>query len=272
MKLNSNNYHSLEANRRYMSVSQFKGFLPSYGGCEARSMAILNGEYERPYNQAFVEGHYVHAWNEGKLDEFKESNPHLYSTRGASKGRLKSEFKHCDTIIEALESDELIMKVLDGKKEVIMTAELFGVEWKIMIDSYQPDLGTTGVFADLKVMRSLDGKYWNNDAQMYENFIQHYGYDLQMGIYAEVERLNTNKEHWAIPHMVVATKENPPNKEILYFDYDSIQSSLNIVENNIERVKAVKSGEEEPIRCEKCEYCRLTKKAKIRHYAEFELY
>lgn len=270
MKLTKSNYFSLEANRFYMSVSQFKDFCPAFNGCEARAMAKLNGEYEQKSITAFMEGHYVHAWNEGVLDEFKADNPDLYSGRGATAGQLKANFQHCNTMIEMLENDPLVMKALSGTKEVILTAELFGIPWKVMLDSYQPEVE---IFADLKALKDMDGKHWNKEAQAYENFLEHYGYIVQMSVYAEVERLASKREQWLIPHMVVVTKQDPPDHEILYFDYDTIQQHLNIVSIHIERVKAVKNGAAEPIRCEKCGYCRETKKVtRIKHYSEFSLY
>lgn len=270
MNLNKSNYYSQEANRHYISVSQFKSFLPSYGGCEAQAKAALNGEYERPALTAFMEGHYVHAWNEGTLDEFKADNPDLYSSRGATAGQLKSNFQHCNKMIEVLENDQKVMKALAGQKEVIFTAELFGVPWKAMLDSYQPEVG---IFADLKALKEMDGKWWNKDAQVYENFLDHYGYTIQMAVYAEIEKQATGRKDWLLPHMVIVTKQDPPDHEIIYFDYDVIEASLQIVKNNIERVKLVKSGKAEPIRCEKCEYCRMTKKIeRIKHFSELSLY
>ncbi|MDX2330414.1 hypothetical protein GOL43_33640 [Sinorhizobium medicae] len=270
MELNKSNYFSLEANGHYMSVSQFKSFLPSYGGCEAQAMAKITGEYEEPSRTAFMEGHYVHAWNEGNLDEFKANNPDLYSSRGATAGQLKSNFQHCNKMIEVLESDPLVMKALAGQKEVIMTAELFGIPWKVMLDSYQPEVS---IFADLKALKEMDGKWWNKEAQAYDNFLDHYGYTIQMAVYAEVEKRVTGRKDWLLPHMVVVTKQDPPDHEIIYFDYDVIEQSLHIVGKHIERVKAVKSGEVEPVRCEKCDYCRLTKKInRIKHFSELSLY
>lgn len=270
LKLNKNNYFSQEANRHYMSVSQFKSFLPSYSGCEAGAMASINGEWERAHVVAFDEGHYVHAWNEGTLDEFKADNPHLFASTGKTAGQLKANFQHCNTMIETLESDPLVMKALDGEKEVIMSAELFGIEWKVMLDSYQPQ---TGIFADLKTMKEMDGKFWNTEIGVYENFIDHYGYNLQMAVYAEIERIVHGRDKWLLPHMVIVTKQKPPDHDIIYFDYDAIEQGLHIVGKHIERVKAVKSGAAHPARCEKCDYCRSTKKIKtIKHFSELKFY
>lgn len=272
MELNKSNYFSQEANRHYMSVSQFKGFLPSYGGCEAQAMAKIKGEYVQPPSVAFMEGHFVHAWNEGTLAEFKSDNPELYSSRGATAGQLKANFQHCNKMIEVLEADPLVMKALAGQKEVIMTTEMFGVPWKVMLDSYQPE---AKILADLKALKEMDGKFWNREAQAYENFLDHYGYIIQMAVYAEVERRVSGRkaEDWLLPHMVVVTKQDPPDHDILFFDFDDIAAHLRIVGNHIERVKAVKSGKVEPVRCEKCEYCRQTKKVtRIKHHKELALY
>lgn len=272
LKLTRENYFSIEANRQYLSVSQFKDFAPPWGGCEARAVAKLNGTYEDPPKEAFIEGHYIHSWNSNELDEFKANNPDLYSSRGATAGQLKANYQHCNTMVDVLEADPLAMKALEGEKEVILTAELFGIPWKIMIDSYNPDIG---IFTDLKGLRSMDGKFWNKEAQCYENFLERYGYLTQMAIYGEVERLAKGRKEgdWLIPHMVVVTKQDPPDHEIIYFDYDCIMGQLSIVSNHIERVKAVKAGKVEPVRCEACAYCRLTKKIKkTKHYLEFSLY
>lgn len=270
MKLTKDNYFSLEAKRHYMGSSQFKSFIPAFGGCEAAAMAELRGEYEQPEKEAFWEGKYVHAWNEGTLAEFKADNPDIFSSRGPTSGQLKANFQHCNRMIETLETDPLVMKVLAGRKEVIMSAEMFGVPWKIMLDSYQPEMI---IFADLKAMKDMDSKFWSKDAQCYENFIDHYGYKVQMAIYAEIERLASGRDTWLLPHMVVVTKQNPPDHDILYFDDQDIESGLAIVGQHIERVKLVKAGAVKPNRCEKCEYCRQTKKIEtIKHSREFALY
>lgn len=272
MKVTKENYFSLEASRHYMGSTQYKGFIEAYGGCEAKQMAILNGDFEESPKDCFTEGHYVHAWNEGTLQEFKANNSDIYSSRGATAGQLKSNYKHCNLMIEMLESDPMIKKVLSGEKEVIFIAELFGIPWKIMIDDYNPD---KGVFTDLKALRSMDGKFWNNDTQVYENFLEAYGYLTQMAIYAEIERKANKRpeENWLIPHMVIVTKQDPPDHEIIYFDHELIRAELNFISNHIERIKEVKSGNAKPVRCEKCDYCRSTKKiAQIKHYSYFNLY
>src|SRR3712207_5772965 len=130
-----------------MSVSLFKSFLEEYGGCEAKAIATLKGEWQEPPNPAFLIGQYVHSWSEGKLEEFKKEHPEIISTRGATKGQLKKDFQIADKMVQALAKDKLIEKVRQGEKEVILTTELFGVPWKCQIDIDNPqaivDLKTT---------------------------------------------------------------------------------------------------------------------------------
>jgi hypothetical protein len=274
MDLNKSNYYSLEADREYMSVSQFKSFLPSFGGCEARAMAKLRGEYVQKDTDAFLLGKYVHAWNEGTLAEFKAENPGLYSSRGPTSGQLKAEFKIANEMITTLEKDPYLMKALAGTKEVIFISEFLGLKWKCMIDSYQPDFTPeAGIFTDLKTTQDLYKLVKNPHTGIWEHFTTAYGYNVQLAVYAELEKKATGRKEWLIPFIVAVTKQTHPDKEAYQFDYFDIEAGLNIVRNNITRVKDVKSGKVLASRCEKCDYCVQTKKIiKAKQYSELAVY
>ena len=262
MELNKSNYFSLEAHKEYFSVSQFKAFKE----CEAKTMAELNGDWSDVDNDAFLLGSYVHAWNEGKLEEFKKEHPEMYSSRGPTKGELKKEFQIANKMIATLANDPLIERVREGQKEVIMTAELFGAKWKIMIDIYNPAIK---VFVDLKTCRDIRMKYWNEQLKVKQNFVEYYDYLLQMAIYAEVIRLNTGEVDYYQPHIIAISKETEPDKEVILIGTDFIRDKLIEVESKIERFIKVKNGLEKPRRCENCDYCRSTKQlSKIVHYLE----
>ncbi|NFO48022.1 hypothetical protein FDB40_14020, partial [Clostridium botulinum] len=89
MILTDKNYYSIEADKKYMSVSQYKLFKQ----CEEKAVAKLKGEYKQNESDAFLLGKYIHSWSEGTLEKFKEENPSLYSSQGKTKGQLKSTFK-----------------------------------------------------------------------------------------------------------------------------------------------------------------------------------
>ena len=269
MKLVSDNYFSLEADNHYMSNSQFKLFMD----CEARAMAKLKGEWVESTITAMEVGQYVHAWNEGQLERFKRKNPHVFR----KDGELKADFKQAEDVISCISQDELFMNALSGQKEVILTAELFGTPWKILIDSYFPDAKR---FGDLKVLRDIHQRFWNDTIQFYQGVFDYRGYFTQMAIYAEIERIANGRAEgdYFEPFLAVVTKEADgyPDKEIISFVSDEtplhefIQSELMPISHSIDRVLDVKAGITKPSRCGKCGYCRKTKKLTgTRHYTEF---
>lgn len=211
-------------------------------------MAKLRGEYKEEESTAMLVGSYVDAYFEGTLDAFKRQHPNIFKKDGG----LKAEYLQAERIIERLERDELFMKYMSGKKQVIMTGELFGIPWKIKIDS---DL-TNIAIVDLKVMASITELKWVKDIG-YLDFVRYWGYDIQGAVYQEVYYQNTGLR---VPvYIAAATKEKKTNLEVIHVQDNYLREAMGIVEYNIERVKRVKAGEVEPDRCETCDYCRETK-------------
>lgn len=234
MTLTNDNYYSQKANLEYMSVSQYKDFRK----CEAAAMASLRGEWIRPKTTALLVGSYIDSWFEGTLDEFRQDNPELFKRDGS----LRAEFAQAEELIEFVKQDPMFMDYMAGRKQEILTREMFGTLWKIKIDSYHPG----DKIVDLKVMRSIE-------RIMGKSFVEHWGYDLQMAIYSEVEGSDLET------YLAVVTKENPPNKEIIHVPRWRREELLNEVEKSMPRILAVKSGLVPPQRCGVCEYCRATK-------------
>lgn len=259
MELNRELYYSKEADLEYMSNSQYKDFLD----CEAKAMAKLNREWIEPANDNLLVGSYVHSWNSFELDQFKEEHPEMFKKDGSP----YAKFLFADQMIATLENDPFCMFVLSGQKEVIMTAEMFGTPWKIRIDSYNPEKLR---IVDLKTTRSINDLVWSNERWAKVSFIDAYNYPRQMAIYCEVERLTTGQAKWCEPLIVAVSKEEPPDKAIISLVDDArFEMELRHIEENLPRILAVKQGLEPPTRCEKCDYCRSTKKIdKVIHYTE----
>lgn len=243
MILTNENYYSTESNREYMSVSQFKQFRK----CEAMAMAELNGEWKQPKSTALLVGSYVDSWFEGTLDEFRLENPEIFKKDGS----LKADYIQADEIIRKLKEDNIFMEYMSGEKQRIFIRELFGVPWKIKIDSLLPDK-----IVDLKVMRSME-------RIMGKSFVEHWGYDLQMAIYAAVYGKEVET------YLAVATKQTPMDKEIIHIPQWRREELLEEVGRFLPHIIDVKSGNAEPERCGVCEYCRATKK--IVEPIDFEL-
>jgi hypothetical protein len=279
MKLTYENYHSIESNQEYMSNSQFKSFVIPLGGCEAQAMAKLKGEWEDDDKEALLAGRYFHSWNEGRLDKFITDNKDKLLT---GKGNKYAFISKVDEVIEFVKQDDKFMEAISGTKEVIMTFDLFGLKWKMMLDSHYPK-DKYPRFCDLKLLAeinpdSLKSKKWDKHAQCYRHVIDAYGYLTQMGLYAfgEAQNMKRKAGEYAEPFIAIATKEKYPDKAIISFSSqlmsvtDFVNQQINLVGNFIDRVKEVKEGREKPIRCESCDYCRATKKLTgTIHYTQF---
>ena len=247
MQLNDDNYYSRDANRKYMSYSQYREFL----SCEARAMAKLEGWEEKPTLARMV-GQYVHAGAEGMLEQFQQRHPEMYKRNGD----LKSDFVLAEEMLAAVRNDPLMMRALDGEHEVICVTEWEGVLWKAKFDVLNEE---KGFITDLKTARSLLYKEWNGRERRYEHFVEHYGYIGQMALYRELDRIEKGRKEPLDVFMAIVTKESPPNKIVLTFEpTDRLQYELNEIRKNLPHVMAVKNGEVEPARCENCDYCRET--------------
>ena len=260
MFLTAENYYSQEANREYLSVSQYKDFCGSLGKipCEARAMAKLNGEWGEDVTASLLVGSFVDAHFEGTLGLFQAQHPEIFT----QKGTLKAEYRKAEEIINRIERDRYFMKFMSGQKQVVMTGEIGGAKWKIKIDSYLPEV----CIVDLKVMKAIRDTFWVRDVG-YMDFVQYWGYDLQGAVYQEIVRQNTGL---LLPfYIAAASKEAEPDIEIIQIDNAHLKEKLTEIESNVPKILALKADEYGPLRCERCDYCRHTKilTAPI-HYSE----
>ena len=250
MKLTTENYHSLAAKQVYMSASRYKDFAGTLGTipCESRVMASLRGEWKEESTNAMKVSSFVDAHFSHNLGMFKGHNPEIFT----QKGELRAEYKHAEVIIQRIERDEYFMKYLSGQKQVIMTAELWGAQWSIMMDSYIPDIA----IVDLKVMADLTKAHWVKDYG-HMSFVRFYGYDLQAAIYQAVVEAVTGKR---LPFYIAgASKEAFPDIEIIGFDQNDIDEARARIASTMPRIISIRSGKEPPERCGTCDYCRHTK-------------
>jgi hypothetical protein len=250
MVLTAENYYSKEANEKYMSVSQYKDFAGTYGkmACEFSTIEKLEERWAQKKTTPLLVGSYVDSYFEGTLEEFKKANPEIFT----QKGELKANYKQAERIIARMERDPLFMQYMSGEKQVIMTGELFGAEWKIKIDSFVRGIAIT----DLKVMASITKLEWVKDIG-YLDFVRYWGYDIQGAIYQEIVYQNTGERP---PFYIAAgTKEEEPNIEVIHVTQNYLDEAKHMVEMNMPRILRVKNGEAEPDRCEMCDCCRHTK-------------
>ena len=245
MTLTSSNYFSPVAQRAYWSVSQFKAF----DNCEACGLAEIVGEYTREETDALLIGSYVDAYFAGEIDEFiKRDGDKMHQKNG----KLYAKFEGANNIIDRIESDSLMMDYLKGEKQVIKTANLFGVDWKIKIDVL-----TDERIVDLKIVKDFGSVY--KDGFGYRPWIEAWGYDIQGAIYQKVEQISSGRDEPLPFYIVAATKEKVTDIDVIQIPQHILDAALKVVESKIDRFDLIKLGELSPNRCGVCNYCKETK-------------
>ena len=242
-QLTNENYFSTTANKIYMSASSFKDFMK----CEVEALAKINGETQEEPSKAMLVGSYVDAYFSGEMEIFAQANPQIFKKDGT----LLKDFENANNIIKAIESDELLMKYLGGKKQVVMTGEIAGVKFKIKVDSLLPNC-----IVDQKIMSSIKELIWveKDGRNVKVDFVEAFGYDIQGAIYQKIVEQNTGKK---LPFVLaVTTKEENPDKALIQIDQEYLDRALKLVEELAPHFDAIKKGIVEPKGCGRCPSCR----------------
>ena len=261
MQLCEQNYHGMEANQHWMSASQLKQFLD----CPARAVAELSGQYKREETSALMVGSYVDAFFSFSLDGFIANHPEVYTKTGT----LRAEYQQAGEICKAIGNDALLMAMMQGDPQHIVTGEINGVPFKakpdFLLSAQQcenivtqfPGMADTllmapGAIVDLKVMRDLSAVWKPGTGKV--SFITGWRYDTQLAVYQEL----VGKK---LPCYIVAvTKEKQPDKELIYLPQYILDSALDAVRDLIPQFARMKAGEIEAPRCGSCAWCRQTKR------------
>lgn len=243
--LTNSNYYSLKASQAFWSVSQFKTF----NRCEAMGLAEAKGWYKREMSDALLIGSYVDAYFSDEMLEFKEEYGHLMCKRN---GELLAKFKNADKMIERVEMDPLMMEYLSGDKQTIMTGELFGVPWKAKFDVYDEER-----IVDLKTVKDFEDIYDPEKGRV--SWIEYWGYDIQGAVYQRIEQAVTGRTKPLPFYIAAVTKEKVPDIKVIQIPQHILDTAYLLVGAKIDRFDLIKHGEVEPIRCERCDYCKQTK-------------
>ena len=288
MTLNHENYYGPEANRAYMSKSQFS----SWQRCEAATLAELNGEYKPEPSTALLVGGYIDAAIDSpeELEKFKAEHPEILNSRT---GELKADYKQAEVIVERIKSDRLFALLTGNapetkdhvQRQVILVGEIAGVKFRgkadFILDEYackvimaefprtEDVLGgpfTEGCLVDLKSTKDF-APVWVEANTCKMNWIDAWDYPSQGAIYQELYRQKHGK---TLPFVIAAaTKEKVTDIDVLHIPQTELDASLHVVEDNAPTYDKVKRGEVKPVRCECCAYCKSTRKlTEIRNYKE----
>lgn len=255
----SEQYYGQQANFEFMSASQLKAFIgtPGITACEERAVAELNGQYVRPESNALTIGSYVDVMLTGTEDEqheFRESHPEMVSSRGATKGQLKAEYRSVNDMVARAFEDKanggIFMRALEGERQKVVTGEIHGHKFKGRIDV----LGD-GFITDLKTVENVNKRYYNDG---WWDFISWWGYDLQGAIYQELVFQSTGNK---LPFYIAAlSKQTPCDIDLIQVPQDRLNEAMErVAPSALDRIAALKSGEIKPTRCGRCDWCRATK-------------
>lgn len=225
--------------------------------CEAEALAELKGEYQPESDLApLLIGNYVHSYFESPEAhaKFLKDNPGMLAKTGKTKGQLLKKYSIADTVIDYLDSDSAFKQLYQGDKEVIVTGDLFGVDWKGKIDCLNLE---RGYFIDLKTTAGLHKKFWNNGEHKWESFVAAYNYQLQMWVYQQLIQQTFGVT--CQPYIVAVSKETVPDKTIVSIPDYRMEEAKRTVEMRQNHIELVKSGQIKPNYCGTCDYCKPLK-------------
>ena len=256
-ELTKDNYYSIEANRHYCSVHTYLDFFGSIGskGCEARALATLKGEYKKEDTDALLVGSFVDSYFEGTLDFFKFNHREIYTKTGT----LRAPFKQAESMIDRVSVDKVFMDYMSGEKQVIMTGNLFSLDWKIKIDSLLMNGKEPIGIVDLKTTGKPLTQTWYSNDYGKVGFIEYWGYDIQLALYQKIVEINTGKQ---VPCFVAGiVKDDNPDFNVIYIPQQLLDTALNLLKMNCETFKNLITEKMEVVGCglDSCEYCKSTK-------------
>lgn len=262
-ELTEENYFSTEMDMKYVSASQYKLFFNPYKDCcEAAALAQIKGEFVRPVTDSLLIGSYVDEALTGDLEKFTAEHPELFSSRGDTKGELKSTYKQAEKMLSRAKSDALFMSyVVGGKHQVIMTGIISDVPVKIKIDHVAYKNDSPVALVDLKTVKSMYETFYVKDSGEHLTWPERWLYDLQGAVYQEIYYQNTGVK---LPFYLAAISKDKsenvahPRLKIIQVPQIKMDERLTEFKRNIPKIQALKEGKIQPVNCGLCDYCADT--------------
>lgn len=250
LQLTPETYFSIEADREYMSVSQFKAFR----ACQSKALYNIV-QPDTTYKQAFLEGQLFENLVAGNSQLFIAQHPEMISSRGSTAGQLKSEFQRVVKAAEKFNSQEFFRDIIEKcEKQVILTGEICGVPVKCCLDLF--DRETNSIY-DIKCMKDFN-EQWSKEEKKYIPWYYAWGYVLQLAVYREIVKQNFGKEPKEIA-LLAATKEEIPDIQAIKFNTELLDIELIDFMHNIRLYDEIKKGIIKPTPCNCCSYCKTIK-------------
>lgn len=250
MLLTPETYFSVEADREYMSVSQFKAFRV------CQSKALYNIEQpDATFKESFLQGSLFEALVAGDSKLFMAQHPEMISSRGTTAGQLKSEFQRVVKAAEKFNSQKFFRDIINKcEKQIILTGEICGVPVKCCLDLF--DRETFSIY-DIKCMKDFS-EQWSKEEKKYIPWYYTWGYVLQLAVYREIVKQNFHTEPKEIA-LLAATKEEIPDIQAIKFDAELLDIELEDFRHDIRLYDDIKKGKTKATPCNCCSYCKTIK-------------
>ena len=159
LQLTPQTYFSIEADREYMSVSQYKQFK----NCESKALYNIE-QPDTTYKPQFIEGKLFEELVAGDPKLFMAQHPEMISSRGPTAGQLKSEFQRVANAAEKFNSQKFFKDIINKcEKQIILTGEICGVPVKCCLDLF--DRETCSIY-DIKCMKDFS-EQWSKEEKRY---------------------------------------------------------------------------------------------------------
>lgn len=297
-QLTEESYYSPAADKLFRSVSQLKNtedLCAGIRGCEARELARLNGEWEEPTSDALLIGSAVDAMMDSPevYQKWKIEHPECVSSRGATKGQLKTNFIHAEEMVDRVRKDPLFMLMMSGEKQKIVTGTIGEEPFKAKLDSfvdgseaeklvhdpawlaqfdclkdeeihrkfielfYDKKLNQGHYIVDLKTSSNFRKLYNVKDSGV-QNFVEFWGYDIQLMVYRELVRQMTGE----LCRCFIAVVSKEPVPDFAVIEVNPVNGLMDTVAHMAHRAGRVIRGEVPDFMvrsCGVCDYCKSKK-------------
>lgn len=249
MKITTQNYYSLEANKAFFNVSQIKMYLE----CPKQWKGFIEGRWKQEDKDVFFHGHYVDcALTEPKkfVGFVQKHWDRISDWKGKDKLMV---YKHLDQAILLAKHQPLFMKYLEGDQQEIIALDNFhGYPFRCRLDVINLRLLR---IVDLKTARSIREEAWCEKRKAKLGFIDLWDYWIQMACYREAARIayGVNFEGY----IAALEKKAPYDHDVFHLkDRDALQGALWRAIGCMREMTDLLSVDSADVDgCDKCEFC-----------------
>ena len=245
----------------HLSYSQLSLFMECQGRWHAQ---YVDETWKLRPTKAMLVGSYTDTLVYGGAGAFEKSNEETiwgtagrYYQRGPKKDTEKpklAEFAKADEMYRALYKQHYAyVMATGGQNQHRVEGNIHGRNFVGIIDNLHESW-----IVDLKICASITVKQWYEGPILYGKHYFYERYRLQFAIYRALTGGNL------ACYIVAVSKESPPDVDVLQIkDTDSLDFELARIEPWLDELDAVRTGDKEPKRCGKCEWCRRTKQVEL---------